>query len=578
MCVEVREVKKEYHRARQIWYHTVFPHAIILLFLCLTLVRKIDDFDIWYHLSIGREIFHAVKIPTVELFVYPHLGEPVSYHEWGFGLLFYSVFRLANYWGISLLNALLGGLSFFFLYRAAQNEKTVTPVSPLILGCMFWLIEYRLIYRPEMILFLFLGAEIFLLERFDRDGKLRWLLPVPILSFLLTNFHPSALFLLGVLCFYCVQFLTDAPKKGVRRIRLFGILSAVVVSTFLASGINPYGFSQFFLPLRFITEKDLLREIVEFLPTFQTNYKRHFVLLFLMGIISLIFQPRRRIVDWLLFVPFAYLGFRFVRNVALFALVMYVPIAKTFAFYCERYFSPDISRNRKLLWVLSSALFAFIAINPIIKNTWGEGFHEDTLPVKSAETIAELKPLGQIFNFYHTGGYLTWKLYSQYRVFIDGRRYYRDKSLATHDEVLLGVPQWDRILEEYGVNIIVTPATLPFSGKLIPLIPILAEDGNWLLVTAEPGGLLFLKNGSFKDIRGEHGLDKKLVWRQIVVESERTLHSYPDNPNAYHSMGQAYVKLGEYTHAIQAYRNYLRMNPGDENAAQMVSLLELSAK
>lgn len=551
---------------------------MVFLFLWAALLRKIDDFDIWYHLSIGREIFRTVSIPAVELFVYPHLGEPVAYHEWGFGLLFYSVYRMANFWGISLLNGLLGCLALFFVYRAAQSDRKVNPLSLLVLGCMFWLIAYRLVYRPEMVLFVMLGAEIFLLERFDREGGFRWLLPLPILSLLLVNFHPSALFLVGVLCFYCVQFLADAPKKGVRRMRLAGALLAVVGSTFLVAGINPYGFVQFFLPLRFVMEKDLLQEIVEFLPTFQTDYRWHFVLLFFASLVALLFQPRRRIVDWLLLISFGYLGFRFVRNVALFALVMYVPVATTVTHYVRRYFSYDIPMNRKLLWLLSSVAAVVIVASPLARHTWGAGFHSDTLPVKAAETIAELKPAGQIFNFYPTGGYLTWKLYDRYRVFIDGRRYSRDKSFVTHDEVFLGEQRWEQILDEYGVNGIVTPATLPFSGKLIPLVPILANDENWSLVTAEPGGLLFLRRGSFKDTTGNSVLDKQFVWRQIIAEGERNVHQYPGNARAYLIMGQAYIKLKDYPHALQAYRSYVRMIPGDANAIRMVSLLESYAK
>ena len=545
--------------------------------LCAALLRKIDDWDIWYHLSIGREIFRTLKIPAVEIFIYPLIGEPGSYHEWGFGLLFYTVYRFMGYWGIAFLNALIGAGTLYLLYRAAHKDAPVTAVPLLVLGIIFLGIEYRIVYRPEMILFLFMAAEIYVLERFDQDGKFKWLLWVPLFLCLLSNFHPSAIIMLGILCSYSIHYVNDAPAKGVRRVKLLGILLLIIITSFLAAVLNPYGFTQVFLPLKFMTQVQGF-ELIEFEPTLLTNYKWYYVMLFLASIISLIFQPRRRLVDWILFAFFAYLGFKFVRNVALFSIVMYVPISKTFTYYAERPLLDYFHKNRLVLWIISTALISIILVPPMFDHSWGAGLDTNRVPVECAEKIARLKPSGQIFNFYHTGGYLTWRLYDQYRVFLDGRRYYMDKAFTIHNEVISGTPGWDQTLEKYGVSIIITTATFPYSNELIPLIPILADDKNWLLVAAEPGGLLFLKDGSFKITSSSQILDKKMIWQQVINESETTLHDFPQNANSYYVMGQAYVRLEKYTRAIKAYKNYLRIRPGDEQAAQMLYILESSTK
>ena len=64
--------------------------ALIFTLLAIALLQQIYDWDIWYHLSIGREIARNLAIPVNEFLVYPNATQAGEYHEWGFGLLFFS--------------------------------------------------------------------------------------------------------------------------------------------------------------------------------------------------------------------------------------------------------------------------------------------------------------------------------------------------------------------------------------------------------------------------------------------------------------------------------------------------------
>ena len=82
------------------WFFVLVYFALFLAF-----VSKITDLDIWYHLSIGKEVLSQRSIPETEFLVYPNLGDPTVFHEWGFGVLMYAAHQLGGLSGITLLNA-----------------------------------------------------------------------------------------------------------------------------------------------------------------------------------------------------------------------------------------------------------------------------------------------------------------------------------------------------------------------------------------------------------------------------------------------------------------------------------------
>jgi hypothetical protein len=62
-----------------------------------------------------------------------------------------------------------------------------------------------------------------------------------------------------------------------------------------------------------------------------------------------------------------------------------------------------------------------------------------------------------MFNPYNWGGYLTWILYPDYRVFVDGRTdLYGDVFLRQYLNVQLGRPGFEDVLAKYGVNFVLT--------------------------------------------------------------------------------------------------------------------------
>jgi len=49
---------------------------------------------------------------------------------------------------------------------------------------------------------------------------------------------------------------------------------------------------------------------------------------------------------------------------------------------------------------------------------------------------------------------------------------------------------------------------------------------------------------------------------------------YPNSPNAYDSLGEAYLKAGENELATKNYEKSLELNPNDENARKILKQLQ----
>jgi hypothetical protein len=554
-------------------------YSLVPIVLTLLLIKRIGSYDIWYHMVIGRKIFENFSIPKTEFFLYPILGEETSFHEWGFGFLFYTAHRWFGFWGMSILHALIGGGTLYLFYRAAEVDRRNNPLAIMFLSVILILVYYRLIYRPEIVLFLCLGFEIYLLEKFALDMRWKVLLPIPVLSFFLSNFHPSVFFLLLVFGFYIIQFSWVAYRNHIPQSRILGISVSFLFASILTSLINPYGIQQVILPFSYMQSGELLKSVNEYLPTLTTTLKWPFIAICSVSFLVLVFQKNRRPVDWLLFVFFGYLGLKYVRNVALFGLVMYIPVVRGFDQLTAGvpFFASNI--GKKILWS-SACLAVGIAATVILQQgKWGAGPNLQRFPDEAVRVIKEVEPPGRIMNYYDTGGYLAWKLYDEYRVFIDGRRYDMDKITKLHNRIFFkGDPQWEQILARYHVSTIVTRATARFTGQLIPLVAYLYIDDDWVLSAVEPWYYLFVRREAIKDWGDVPVLDKKIIWQMVIKETEAIASMFGYSAQTHLSRGIAYFKLGNWKAAKESFEKYLQKNPSDEEVKQIIAWFEAAER
>jgi len=129
---------------------------------------------------------------------------------------------------------------------------------------------------------------------------------------------------------------------------------------------------------------------------------------------------------------------------------------------------------------------------------WLDGYFA---PEKAAAFVLENRLAGNMYNYYNYGGYLIWRLAPSRKVFIDGRNLYQhvyENSLTINnadprDLSGLNLPAWKTVLRYYDINYIVVPLFTP-SGEVLPLVPVLAGDREWVPVFFDYSAMIFVKD------------------------------------------------------------------------------------
>jgi hypothetical protein len=108
-------------------------------------------------------------------------------------------------------------------------------------------------------------------------------------------------------------------------------------------------------------------------------------------------------------------------------------------------------------------------------------------PSAATEFLATRRPPAPLFNYYDWGGYLIWKLFPQYRVFIDGRAdLYGDDLMDAFTHTARGEDDWSEALRRYQVRTVVVP---PASG----LAGVLRANSKWEQIFADTQAVIFTR-------------------------------------------------------------------------------------
>jgi hypothetical protein len=516
--------------------------------LSVALLARVVDFDLWWHLVVGRETLRLGRVPVADFYVYPALGTESGFHEWGFGALAFLVQRAAGFPGLAAANAALSAAGLVLLAAAAVRRGASWSAAVLVLGPLAVVSAYRFCYRPEMMLYLAFAGTLYALER-------RALLALPPIAFALTLFHPSGLILLLVIGCHLADALVRDRREALR-------LGAALAATTLAIALAPGGWHGLVLALT-ASQNEMNAVIGEYVPVLSSEYRWHFVGVAAVAAASLV-AVRRRVSDVLLVAGFGFLAVLYVRNLTLFALAAFAPVCLAADLALRRL--PRLRIAAPAALVLSCAVL-------VAAPTWGAGPAPGRFPEETADFILRHRPPGRLFNQLHTGGYLAWRLLPGYPVALDGRNYYGvNAALRYVDSVSELQDGWREQLERYGVTLVATPGVRPGSGRLLPFVAELAADPDWVLAVTEPAGMLFVRREAFP--AGAVPLSKERVWPQVLAETA----GLDASARARFARGVAYFKLRDYPRAAAEFTAYRAAFPEDREAAELLALLDASLR
>ena len=577
--------------------------VFLLVVFCLG-TFEITEHDYWWHLATGKYIIEHGRIPVEDVFSFT-ATKPWVAHYWLADVAGYGLYRWIGTPGMIVLNALLITFSFWIVLRITRARGAGLVLSVLVVLLAVYASRTRFYVRPETCSFLLMAIYLFLFDRWKRRGGALPLVLFPLLQLLWVNLYGggSVVGLVLLFCFVAGEALNAlVPLSGGRR-KTKGAVASLAVSAlaaFCLSFANPNTYRTVFY---FLMSRDpVFRHIVEWRHMEMKDLLSiHGLFLFLGAVLLIRFARSTNFTDLFLFSAFGYMSVDAPRSVPFFAIAAAPVIGEKLQraaapFLRARGFDSSLRRNER--WIAPVLAFAVAAFTLwyLCKDigkfhrdyAFGFGINKKLFPIEAVDFIEEHDIEGPFFNSYGIGGYLIWRFYPRWKVFVDGRvemygtDFLKEYMIYWHPDV------WGGYVRKYGINCAIVDREPTYTTRYLDDTP------EWVLVFFDDRAMVYLGNvPGNRELIGRFGyrflrpgclrfdyLDRYLanpVMASLVIEEiKRSLHDEIYNLNARLMLGYSYSRLGgEYLpRALEEYRAALKLMPEGEDIQKKIDRLE----
>ncbi|MBI4731863.1 MAG: hypothetical protein HY781_07020 [Chloroflexi bacterium] len=466
----------------------------ILLFLGLfaMTLRPVADPDFWWHLRTGQLITETGTIPHSDPFSYTLPGKAWIAHEWLTEFVFYSLYRTGGFGLLIITFSLIITASFLLVYLRSPGRPYAAGFTVLLAALASaptWGV------RPQMVSLLLTAAFLFFLDKFQEKQRWQSLLLLPLLTVLWVNLHAGYFLGFAVIGLHiigeAVEILKALSHRERPSLRPALLLSAALAACVLAALANPNTTHILTYPFETLTSNSMMQFIQEwFSPDFHQPEWIPLAVLIL-SLIALPLLARRPVplTRVLLAVSFGFAALRSMRFVPLFALTAVPLLAEQLAGLARAGSQvrppPRFSRWLNPLVVILVLLASGLRFVSVLQEQ--PKSEAERTPLAAADWILENRPAGNLYNAYGWGGYLIWRLYPDYPVYIDGRAdVYGDEFIYDYLRIYYGQPGWEHALEEAGVRLALVE---PGSG----LENTMRQSADWRLAYEDTLSVLFVR-------------------------------------------------------------------------------------
>lgn len=485
------------------------------------------DGDLFWHLAAGREMVATGSLLHTDPFSVSAAGRPWVDVHWLFQLGLFGVHAVAGLSGLVIVKCLLLASSATLLLAVVVRRGGTLVALPFAVAFSIAMFSVRelLLVRPVIATLGFLALFLFLLERFRREGALRWLAPLPFLAMSWANVQ--GLFALGaaLLTTYALAFTASArfgqrawfpfvseSGSGQRDARRAKSLWTITGLSLLASFVTPYGLAALELPFRLLrrlapaSANAFSANIAENVPPFALDQAVaaqffHVKWFLLLAAVSLLLPPRRlRLSHALVLLSFVALALMANRNVLLLYWVGTPLLALKLA-PLIRWSSRRVPAVPRLVRVASYAALLGVAALAGTAAAAESTIARPTpfrMPEESARHIAAGSDARPVFAADNYGGYLIWQLTPRNRPYIDTRLILRTQAEFEEYLALLDEPsRFDAFERRFDFGYVALPTAYP--DRYLALIAYLYSSPRWKLVFTDGTETLFARRSSPAD-------------------------------------------------------------------------------
>jgi hypothetical protein len=440
-----------------------------------TLSRPSNSDTLW-HLAVGRWILTHRAIPDISRFYYSGTTGFGYDYSWLSQAVLFGAYRWIGGAGPAILNSVVAGFIFYFLYKLLERNSVNMLVNFVVL-CLAWATTTAYLSgRPAMFTVAFFTLELFILSgwaasqgRVDSVRPYRYLIwLIPPMVALWANLHPG----FAVAPLLILLFLPLAANARSR-----WTLAACLAATCAAVIFNPYGWRMYLMPLETARALPMLRGLTEWsgVSGWEAVVWGGLVALVTCGL-SLRRQPLPVIA---LTAGAALAAGVSNRNMPLFGVVAVFVLGRTLLpVLAPRLGSVSLMRKFELtfdaaggwFWVIAVPLFLVGAERLRVPPTDLE-FDFSRYPVAAVRYIEGHDCPDRLFVREMWSSYVLW-MFPDRKLFFDGKGGFSMDATQAHSELVKPKAGWRGVIDRYGLS-----TMLLESGS--PLAVVLSEAEDW---------------------------------------------------------------------------------------------------
>ncbi len=464
--------------------------TLISIFMTLMAFIQLVDLDYFWHLKAGEYIFTHAALPSGDIFSYTMIGKPWILHEWLFEVVLYVLFKWMGPLGVKLLTAGLATITIVITYSLLRRMAWSPSVALTLLMATFIPFIIGVSPRPQLVTYMFFISYLYILLNYKYSKSSRNLLALPLMMLIWVNAHAGymiGLILVGifVVCEWR-NYWNSSSRNEEERYKLIR-LTQIAILTIAVSAINPWFIAHWLYPFQ-VMASESFQTILEWQsPNFHEWTNRIFLVLVFMFFLVTIYKERKPdLTEVLIPIVFMTLAFSSLRNIPLATLTLTPFIAKAISreqvswmlniWRCTRlnhlYKSwigggkqlggGEVLLNWLLFFVITIGLFVWYPIYESDNNN-----ADALIPIKAADFVSNVGISGRMFNTYHFGGYLIYRLYPSQHVFIDGRAdMYGERFFNEYKKIINVGSGWKESFEKYKIDYVITEKNEPLSQLL----------------------------------------------------------------------------------------------------------------
>jgi len=485
----------------------------ILISVSISLKINLNIADLGRHLKNGEYFFINWQPIKTNFYSYTMNDKFTINHHWLSGVIFYLVYRLSGFYGLSLFYFSLYLLVLLLLFSLAQKKSNFYPaLITLIIGIP--LFAHRREIRPEI--FSYLGIVLYLLI-FENLTKIKNLKLALFCLLLYQTFWSNSHILAVLGPFIAGIYLLERIIKKIYQDII--ILITFLFSSILSLVITPFGYQGLLGSLSIMHEYGYrLAENMNlwFMINWSQGglwiyqYSLFLIVLIIFLVLWQVYKLKNiRTLD-ILVIIFGFIAFLMNRNLPMFGIISTLWLAELLNKYINRVKIYIITMILSLL-ILILANGNLRLINP---NT---GFGLSIGNEKSAQFFKSQRIQGPIFNNYDIGGFLIFELFPEEKVFVDNRPEAYSKSFFEniYNPALTNEVNWLALDKQYSFNVIyfyrrdMTDNAQSFLYRR-------TQDPQWVPIYVDDFILILIKN----EVKNKKLIEKYGLAKEIFTQSK----------------------------------------------------------